>query len=223
MKKAASDSSFSAFYESYGSSKPALRFMALGIAAIATSNESAEIDWNYFKLNKDKTKARMHTNTVKKLITVQSASRLKELEFQGFRQQLDKGTDEDAFIKLGGDIEASAKIVPLTFKNWIEDWEIDSISIKNDVNEQRLLSKYQFLYFHDGDAPETRRIVDIELVDPIASPLIIYSLVTQNINSEDDEEQELYVVNELLHGMLKVAPAPCNTSFFFSKKLKFST
>jgi len=162
MKKAASDSSFSAFYDSYGSSKPELRFMALRIAAIATSNESAEIDWNYFKLNKDKTKARMHTNTVKKLITVQSASRLKELEFEGFRQQLDKGTDEDAFIKLGGDIEASAKIVPLTFKNWIEDWEIDSISIKNDVNEQKLLSKYQFLYFHDGDATETRRIVDIE-------------------------------------------------------------
>jgi len=134
--------------------------MALRIAAIATSNESAEIDWNYFKLNKDKTKARMHTNTVKKLITVQSASRLKELEFEGFRQQLDKGTDEDAFIKLGGDIEASAKIVPLTFKNWIEDWEIDSISIKNDVNEQKLLTKYQFLYFHYGDATETRRIVD---------------------------------------------------------------
>jgi hypothetical protein len=29
MKKAASDSSFSAFYESYGSSTPELRFMAL--------------------------------------------------------------------------------------------------------------------------------------------------------------------------------------------------
>jgi len=60
-------------------------------------------------------------------------------------------------------------------------------------------------------------------VNPIASPLIIYSLVTQNINSEDDEEQESYAINELLHGMLNVAPAPFNTSFFPSKKLKFST
>jgi len=59
-----------------------------------------------------------------------------------------------------------------------------------------------------------------EPVDPIASPLIIYSLVTQNINSEDDEEQESYVINELLHGMLKVAPAPFNTSFFFQQKVK---
>ena len=60
-------------------------------------------------------------------------------------------------------------------------------------------------------------------MNPIASPLIIYSLVTQNINSEDDEddeEQESYVINELLHGMLKVAPAPFNTSFFFQQKVK---
>ena len=221
MKKAASFSSFSAFYESYGSSTPELRFMALRIAAIATSNESAEINWHYFKLNKDKTKARMNTKTVRKLITIQSAARLKELKFEGFRQQLDKWTDEDAFIKLGGDIEASARIVPLTFKNWIEDWEIDSISIKNDVNEQKLLRKYQFLYFHDGEASETRRIVDIEWTkgnggfNRIAAH---YSLVTQIINSEDDANLESYVINKGLHEMLKIAPAPFNSSYFFQEK-----
>jgi hypothetical protein len=218
MKKAASDSSFSSFYTMYGSSTPELRFMALRIAAIATSNESAEINWHYFKLNKDKTKARMNTETVRKLITIQSAARLKELKFEGFRQQLDKWTNENAFVKLGGDIEASSKIVPLTFKNWIGDWEIDSIFTKNDVNDKKLLYKYQFLYFYDGDADETRRIVDIEWtrgtggINRVAAH---YSLVTQIKNNEDDANIEAYVINESLHQMLQLALAPFNSSYFF--------
>jgi len=43
-----------------------------------------------------------------------------------------------------------------------------------------------------------------------------YNQVTQNINSDDDEELKSYVMNDELHAMLKD-----NKSFFSKRKSKF--
>ena len=150
----------------------------------------------------------MKPETVKKLITIQSASHLREIKLEGFRQELDKWTTEDAFVQLGADIQNSAAIVPLSFKNWVEDWEAYAICVKNDANGQKLLQKYKLLYLHDPDMEmeepaETRRIVDIEWTkgtgEGSVRVAVHYSLVTQHTLDIDAEFLESYLINDELH------------------------
>ena len=63
------------------------------------------------------------------------------------KYELAKWTEEDELCKLGYDLEASRVIRVVDFKNFIENWEEESIVTKNAAHERKLNDKYQHIYF----------------------------------------------------------------------------
>ena len=104
-------------------------------------------------------------------------------------------------------MEASRVIRVVDFKNFIENWEEESIVTKNAVHERKLNDKYQHIYFFDADVDELRRIFHVEWQrGRNASHVAITQLVANAIDVNDIP----YVINNELHKMKKNAPAPHN-------------
>jgi hypothetical protein len=79
--------------------------------------------------------------------------------YHDYKQELAKWTHEDELIKLDKDIQKSRDTRVLQFKNYIEEWEADRISLKNDKCCDSLFEKYMHMYLYDEG--EVRRVVDV--------------------------------------------------------------
>ena len=130
------------FYESYGSSIPHLSFMAKKIFGISLANECAELDWNHFKKNRTKDRSQLSTEKVHKLITVQCAQTLKEKLYLPHKNEYAKWTEADELCELSKSTTRSTTTVSVDFKNFVENWEQESINTKNNAHEELLRRKY---------------------------------------------------------------------------------
>ena len=76
--------------------------------------------------------------------------------------------NKDELIKLDKDIQKSRDARVLKFKNYIEEWEMDRISLKNDKCCSSLLEKYLHMYLYDEG--EVCCVVDVNNVSPCEIP-----------------------------------------------------
>ena len=114
--------------------------------------------------------------------------------FHDYKHELAKWTHEDEFIKLDKDIQKSRDARVMLFKIYVEEWEMDHISLKNDKCRYSLLQKYLHMYLYDEG--RVRRVVDV--VWSIISRPAKYQVVTQfmqmnlmvNVDDLVDHEQE---------------------------------
>jgi len=99
---------------------------------------------------------------------------------------------------LDKDIQKSRDARVLKFRNYIEAWEMDRISLKNDKCCSSLLEKYLHMYLYDEG--EVCRVVDV--VWSTTSRPAKYQVVTQFIemlNADDlinaEQENVNYLIN----------------------------
>ena len=227
VNRAASTMSPTEFYESYGSSIPNLTFMAKKIFGICLANECSELNWHHFKLNRTKGRSLLKTETVHKLITVQSVGVLRENLIHDYRKEMSKWTEADEICKLSKDINESRAVISVRFLNFLEQWEFTAKCTKNKAHEDLLLHKYQHVYFFDEEHKEIRRVAGIEWktkvgrsgVDAQHTCLSILVKRTDDENGNDheftDDDDETYFINDDLHEMIKAAPAPYNDRLLF--------
>lgn len=160
--------------------------------------------------------------TVHKLITIQQDSALQLQSYHDYKQELAKWTHEDELIKLDKDIQKSRDTRVLQFKNYIEEWEVDRIGLKNDKCRDSLFEKYMHLYLYDEG--EVRRVVDV--VWATTSRPAKYQVVTQfieTINADDlinaDQDNVNYLINAELHQCIKAARDIPNKPYNFEVEL----
>ena len=212
----------SKFWKNYGGSVPELQYLAKHIFSVALSNDSAEINWKNYKDCSTKERSRLLPETVHKLITIQQDSALQLQCYHDYKQELAKWTHEDELIKLDKDIQKSRDARVLKFKNYIEEWEMDRISLKNDKCCSSLLEKYLHMYLYDEG--EVRRVVDV--VWSTTSRPAKYQVVTQFIevlNADDlinaEQENVNYLINVELHQCVKAARDIPNKPYNFEVEL----
>ncbi len=198
--------------------------MAKHIFSVALSNDSAEINWKNYKDCSTKETSKLSPETVHKLITIQQDSALQLQCCHHYKQELAKWTREDELIKLDKDIQKSRDARVLKFKNYIEEWEMDRVSLKNDKCCCSLLEKYLHMYLYDEG--EVRRVVDV--VWSTTSRPAKYQVVTQFIevlNADDlinaEQENVNYLINIELHQCVEAARDIPNKPYNFEvSKLK---
>ena len=212
----------SKFWKNYGGSVPELQYMAKHIFSVALSNDAAEINWKNYKDCSTKERSRLLPETVHKLITIQQDSALQLQSYHDYKQELAKWTHEDELIKLDKDIQKSRDTRVLQFKNYIEEWEVDRIGLKNDKCRDSLFEKYMHLYLYDEG--EVRRVVDV--VWATTSRPAKYQVVTQfieTINADDlinaDQDNVNYLINAELHQCIKAARDIPNKPYNFEVEL----
>ena len=212
----------SKFWKNYGGAVPELQYLAKHIFSVALSNDSAEINWKNYKDCSTKERSRLLPETVHRLITIQQDSALQLQCYHDYKQELAKWTHEDELIKLDKDIQKSRDARVLKFKNYIEEWEMDRISLKNDKCCSSLLEKYLHMYLYDEG--EVRRVVDV--VWSTTSRPAKYQVVTQFIevlNADDlinaEQENVNYLINVELHQCVKAARDIPNKPYNFEVEL----
>jgi hypothetical protein len=164
----------------------------------------------------------MKTETVHKITTIKTQRIIEEKTLDEWQEELAKFTDRDEMVKFNGVIAASAAIEVMKFKNFYEDWEFNSITIKNSAHERLLIDKYLHLHLYDEDAQEVRRIVGLEWQGRRVNGMSAqHVLVTQIVGIQDDVSEETlepYYITYAIYGMIADAPLPYNAGYQFEEK-----
>lgn len=201
------------FFETYGMATMELTFMARRIFRTSISNDAAELNWKHFKDNCTKARARLGSENVHKLISIQGAQLIRERGLHDFKVETAKWTLEDEICKLTAHLEFSREINVINFNNFKEDWEDDKINTKNKAHETLLNDKYQHIYLFDDDVGEIRRAVHVEWsTNRPTKYVVITQLVRRDGHDgiDDDEDLVSYYINDSLFDCIRAAPRPFN-------------
>jgi len=157
------------------------------------------------------------------------AAEKKTFVYEGVRRQNQwdsSGVDEDSPLhkmwtkdevdfdlgldKFGVKINMDAEDERAIFKNFVEDWEEESIKKRSKSNEHLLLKKYRGVRFYDVDTDEVFVIAkNLEWKKKTKGDSrtpcfgIVASLVGGGDDDDDDDENtQFYHINEVLHLMI---------------------
>jgi hypothetical protein len=98
----------SAWWRSYGSAIPELRYFAIRILDEVISSSASERNWKDFKHIRSKIRNRLSLDSTKKQVIVAINLRLKDLQRDDWKLELNKWTEEDELFKLDASLVASS-------------------------------------------------------------------------------------------------------------------
>jgi hypothetical protein len=102
----------------------------------------------------------MSVKQAMKFVKVHNGIKVEQADLKLRRGYMLKWTAADEICKLNLSLFQAAAIVPLRFRNWIEDeLECQAVITKNTAIYDALSNKYKFLCFID---PDGDNVVDIE-------------------------------------------------------------
>ena len=206
------------FFRINGSSTPLLQDICIRYHPQIVASSCAERNFKQFKDIRTKKRNRMLTDTVEKLVIVQSSLVREEKNLKEDPIEQMKGwVAEDLFTNESASLNRSHQIRAKSFTNFIEPWEHESISEQLLGHEEKLLRKYKNICFKDDDPDyvlHTGRVVGIEWKKRKGSTPAGYVLVTIDIN-DDTREPECYVINETFHDLIKACDIEYNSAFKF--------
>jgi hypothetical protein len=219
------------FWRVHCSFAPHLRYASVRMLEQKEGASACERNWKEFKWVRSDLRAQLGIEKAVKLVSIHSTSLLLERDEQNYSIEYKKFTDDDELCRLDLGLEA-AQTTTLPFNNFLEDWESVAIFTMNDVNLEKLKAKYMHIHFYDADADkdhnsEVYRVVDVEWHEVKSSAERKAGKRSQNqvvavcIERNGETVQESsgdkvyigYVINKMLHSMIRDCPEPYNDAF----------
>ena len=146
----------------------------------------------------------MKTDTVEKLIVVRTSLLLEKDSLMEWRTEMNKFSDEDEFIKFDDSVTKSLNYRVLKFFNYTEEWEVECLKTKCTSNLHKLITKYRYISFYNGDENKNRRVVNFEWNVGVRGGMAAqYVLVTQLVDTTEEDDLEPYYVNNSLYEMIR--------------------
>jgi len=143
-------------------------------------------------------------DTVEKLIVVRTSLLLEKDSLMEWRTGMNIFSDEDEFIKFDDSVTKSLNYRVLKLFNYTEEWEVECLKTKCTSNLHKLITKYRYISFHDGDENEDRRVVNAEWNVGVRGGMAAqYVLVTQLVDTTEEDDLEPYYVNNSLYEMIR--------------------
>lgn len=202
------------FWVQCGKITPELQKIALALSGLVTSASASERNWAEYKWIRTKKRNPLITSTMEKLTNVHTQLVMNEKLMQPWRGQLMSWQESDGITASNKAIENSSAIKIKSFTNRFEDWETTALLTKNNESYAKLLAKYQYVCFEDildDGTVEIRRITEIvwrksERRGEVAA----YNARTYLVNSREFVDREDYIVNNMLHELIKKCSSPHN-------------